>query len=87
MKHDTTICIVEETFFDVSVRVRELRAHVFLDPGPGPDPVKSKFLDPDPTRARPDLDPDPVGPRPGPDRVQTRSIFHQYLAPSVYMNK
>ncbi len=54
------------------VVTRELRVHVFLDPGPdpdptktkfldpGPDPAKTKFLDPDPTRARSNLDPDPI---------------------------
>jgi hypothetical protein len=45
--------ILETQYFNSnSVTTRELRVHVFLDPGPDPDPAITKFLDPDPTRAR-----------------------------------
>jgi len=72
---DTVIIYLISNIQWISLESRELRVHVFLDPGPDPDPVKTKFLDPDPTRARPGLDPGPVGSRPGPGRVQTRSFF------------
>ncbi len=34
---------------------REQRVHVFLDPGPDPNPTKTEFMDPDPVGFRSDL--------------------------------
>ena len=45
---------------------RELRAHVFLGPTPGPDPATTKFLGPSP---------DPVGPGSETARDLKISIF------------